>query len=158
MDKLTKEQRSWNMSRIKSKDTLPEMLVRHALWHMGYRYRLYYKKLPGKPDIVMPKYKTVIFVHGCFWHRHENCKEASRPKSNSEYWENKIGRNVERDKKNIDMLEQLGWKVIVIWECQIDKNVDNAISFLKKILIENNILSSKLKNGTMPYDILESRA
>jgi DNA mismatch endonuclease (patch repair protein) len=93
MDTITKERRSLNMSKIRSKDTLPELLIRKALWHMGYRYRLHYKKLPSKPDIVIVKQKIVIFVHGCFWHRHKNCIEASRPKTNSEYWETKINKN-----------------------------------------------------------------
>lgn len=134
MDSITKEARSLNMSKIRSKNTLPELLVRKALWQMGYRYRLHYKKLPGKPDIVMVKCKTAIFVHGCFWHRHKNCIEASRPKTNSEYWETKISKNVERDKKHKKEIEKIGWKVIVIWECDIKNSIEKNIALLNKLL------------------------
>ena len=134
MDKLDKDRRSWNMSRIPSKNTKPELKIRKALWHMGYRYRLHYKKLPGKPDIVFVKDKIAIFVHGCFWHRHKNCIEASRPKSNSEYWEIKINKNIERDKKYIKEIKKLGWKVIVIWECFIHNEMENNILFLNKLI------------------------
>lgn len=113
MDKITKERRSWNMSRIKSKDTKPELKVRKILYKLGYRFRLHRKDLPGKPDIVLPKYRTAMFVNGCFWHRHDNCIEASRPKSNSEFWENKLNKNVERDLKKYQLLREDNWKVIV---------------------------------------------
>ena len=129
-DHISKEHRSWNMSRIKSSDTKPERIVRSLLHRMGYRFRLngkiskkYYQKgvLPGKPDIVMAGYKTVIFVHGCFWHHHQNCKKANLPKSNKEYWIPKINKNVNRDKMHIKELKKNGWKVLVIWECEISK-------------------------------------
>lgn len=119
MDHLTKEKRSWNMSRIRSKDTGPEMRVRSALHRAGYRFRLHVKDLPGRPDIVLPKYKTVIFVHGCFWHRHKGCSRATMPSSNQEYWKQKFKRNVERDKCEQAELKQLGWRVFVVWECKI---------------------------------------
>ena len=109
------------MSRIKSKDTAPELRVRSALHRAGYRFRLHVKDLPGKPDIVLPKYKTVIFVHGCFWHRHKGCSDASKPSTNQEFWEEKFKRNVERDKREQAELKKLGWKVIVIWECEVEK-------------------------------------
>jgi DNA mismatch endonuclease (patch repair protein) len=134
MDKLTKERRSLNMSKIRSKDTLPEIRIRKALWYMGYRYRLHYKQLPGKPDIVIMKQKIVVFVHGCFWHRHANCIEASRPKTNSEYWETKINKNIERDKKHQEVIEQLGYKVFIIWECEVKEDIDENIKLLKKLL------------------------
>ena len=121
MDKITKEHRSWNMSRIKSKNTKPEMLVRSFLHNHGYRFRLHVNKLPGKPDIVLKKYKTVIFVHGCFWHRHLGCKYAYAPKSNQQKWMKKFKKNVERDKRNIGKLKELGWKVIILWECEIEE-------------------------------------
>lgn len=120
MDHLSVEKRSWNMSRIRSKDTIPEMHVRSALHRAGYRFRLHVKDLPGKPDIVMPKYKTVIFVHGCFWHRHKGCSRAATPSTNQEYWKQKFKRNVERDKREQAELKKLGWKVIVVWECKVD--------------------------------------
>jgi DNA mismatch endonuclease (patch repair protein) len=132
MDHLSKKERSINMSKIRSNDTLPEIRIRKTLWKLGYRYRLHYKKLPGKPDIVIVRDKIAIFVHGCFWHRHKNCIEASKPKSNSEYWETKINKNIERDKKNQINIKKMGWKVIVIWECKIAKDIDKNIIMIKK--------------------------
>lgn len=139
MDKITKERRSWNMSKIKSKDTKPELKVRKILYKLGYRFRLHRKDLPGKPDIVLPKYKLAIFVNGCFWHRHNNCNEASRPKSNSEFWENKLNKNVERDLKKYQLLRDNNWKVIVFWECELEGNEEEIISVIKRRLIENGI-------------------
>ena len=123
-DNLTKEQRSYNMSRIRSKNSAPEEKVRKYLFSKGFRYRKNDKKLPGCPDIVLPKYKTVIFVNGCFWHMH-NCKKFVWPSSNIDYWEKKILRNVERDAINIAELQKLGWKVLVVWECELKKNIIN---------------------------------
>jgi len=118
VDRITKDQRSRIMSKIRSKDTQPEIIVRSLLHRMGYRFRLHRKDLPGKPDIVLPKYKTVIFVHGCFWHQHKGCKKASIPKSNTNFWQKKLSENHERDLKKQQELKKLGWKVIVIWECK----------------------------------------
>lgn len=109
--------RSYNMSRIRSKDTKPEMLVRKYLFSQGFRYRLHDKKLPGKPDIVLPKYKTVIFVHGCFWHGHANCKYYVVPKTRTDWWLEKINKNLANDKKAIKELKKAGWRVINVWEC-----------------------------------------
>ena len=117
MDKLTPTQRHLCMSHIHSRDTKPELLVRRWLWNHGYRYRLNVKGVPGKPDIVMRPYHTAIFVNGCFWHGHEGCFNI--PKSNTEFWVNKIRRNQERDKQNYQVLKDNGWHVIVIWECQL---------------------------------------
>lgn len=121
MDKLTPEHRSWNMGRIKSGDTKPELTVRSILHRMGYRFRLHRKDLPGKPDIVLPKYKTVIFVHGCFWHRHEGCKYAYTPKSRTDFWQKKFQSNVARDQKALSTLAEMGWRVLIIWECEVKK-------------------------------------
>ncbi|MDY7000522.1 MAG: very short patch repair endonuclease [Thermodesulfobacteriota bacterium] len=118
MDIVSKEKRSEIMSKIKGKDTKPEKIVRSLLHAMGYRFRLHRKDLPGKPDIVLPKHKTVIFVHGCFWHGHNSCSRSNIPKSNSEYWIGKINRNIQRYNTNRALLVQKGWKVLVIWECQ----------------------------------------
>lgn len=118
-DVHSKETRSYNMSRIKGKDTKPEMLVRKFLHSNGYRYKLHDKSLPGKPDIVLPKYKTVIFVHGCFWHGHENCKYFVIPKTRTEWWLNKINGNIANDKKAVKALEEAGWKVVIIWTCEL---------------------------------------
>ena len=114
--------RSYNMSRIRSKDTKPEEAVRKYLFAQGFRYRKNVKTLPGSPDIVLPKYKTVIFVHGCFWHMHD-CGRFHWPASNQDYWEPKIKRNVERDQENKESLETLGWKVLVVWECELRRKI-----------------------------------
>jgi DNA mismatch endonuclease, patch repair protein len=121
VDRLHPARRSWNMSRIRSGDTKPEKIVRSLLHAMGYRYRLHRKDLPGTPDIVLPKYKTVIFVHGCFWHRHPDCKNATNPKTNADFWEKKFAENVERDNRNRSKLEELGWSIVTIWECETEK-------------------------------------
>ena len=118
------EQRSRNMSAIKSKNTKPEIKVRKILHSMGYRFRLHSKDLPGSPDIVLPKYKTVIFVHGCFWHRHENCKYASTPKTRKEFWNKKFTENKKRDSEIQEKIKILDWRSIVIWECET-KNIEN---------------------------------
>ena len=118
------EQRSRNMSAIKSKNTKPEIKVRKVLHSMGYRFRLHRKDLPGSPDIVLPKYKTVIFVHGCFWHRHENCKYATTPKTREEFWNNKFRSNIERDLEIHEKIKNLNWRSVVIWECET-KNMKN---------------------------------
>ena len=120
-DVMTKEQRSRCMAAIKGKDTKPEMIVRQYLFSRGLRFRVQVRKLPGNPDIVLPKYKTVIFVNGCFWHGHEGCKYFRLPKSNIEFWEEKIDRNIARDIRNEEELKSHGWHVIRVWECDIKK-------------------------------------
>ncbi|RXF70525.1 very short patch repair endonuclease [Arcticibacter tournemirensis] len=122
-DVHSKETRSYNMSRIRSKDTKPEMLVRKYLHAHGFRYRLHVKDMPGKPDIVLPKYKTVIFIHGCFWHGHEGCRYYVVPKTRTEWWLNKIQTNSRNDQKAEENLQATGWRVINIWECQLKKSV-----------------------------------
>lgn len=117
------ETRSYNMSRIRGKDTKPEMVVRKFLHSKGFRYKLHDKSLPGKPDIVLPKYRTVIFVHGCFWHGHEGCKYFVIPKTRTEWWLEKIGRTNAQDIDHQKELEKLGWKVYVIWECELKRNI-----------------------------------
>ena len=121
------DQRSRNMSAIKSKNTKPEITLRKLLHSMGYRFRLHRKDLPGSPDIVLPKYKTVIFVHGCFWHRHENCKYATTPKTRKEFWEKKFRENINRDNLNQANLSLKGWKIIIIWECQLKGDIKKLI-------------------------------
>jgi DNA mismatch endonuclease (patch repair protein) len=117
------------MSKIRSKDTKPELALRKALFARGFRYRVHDKHLPGKPDIVLPKYKTVIFLHGCFWHRHEECKYAgSMPKTNTEYWVSKITSNRERDKINMQKLAALGWNVLIVWECEIQHEYKHDVT------------------------------
>ena len=138
-DRMTKEQRSKNMSHIRSKDTSIELKVRKYLFSLGYRYRVNYKELPGKPDIVFTKKKIAIFIHGCYWHGHNcNSRYAHVSKSNTDYWNTKIQRNQERDKRNIEQLGKDGWKVIVLWECEIKENFEFIIK--DKILKKFNLV------------------
>ena len=122
-----KKTRSYNMSRIKGKNTKPEEIVRSYLFANGFRYRKNDKRYPGTPDIVLPKYKTVIFVHGCFWHRHEGCRYATTPSTNSEYWQQKFHRNIENDIRHSQELSEMGWNVITIWECELKKSFDDTM-------------------------------
>ncbi len=134
-DRITKEQRSKNMSHIRSKDTSIELKVRKYLFSLGYRYRVNYKELPGKPDIVFTKKKIAIFIHGCYWHGHNcNSRYAHISKSNTNYWNTKIQRNQERDKRNIEQLEKDGWKVIVLWECEIKDNFEEKSKYILSFL------------------------
>ncbi|MCP4150004.1 MAG: DNA mismatch endonuclease Vsr [bacterium] len=127
MDIWTKEKRSKVMSKIRSKDTKPELLLRSALHRRGYRFRIHRKDLPGKPDIVLPKFKTVIFVHGCFWHLHQDCIDGRIPKTQSEKWRKKLEGNVERDKLHEKKLIEMGWHVLTIWECEVEKEIDSVL-------------------------------
>lgn len=121
-DRISKEHRSWNMSRIRSRDTGPEMQLRSMLHRAGYRYRLHHPELPGHPDIVLPKFRTAIFVHGCYWHRHQGCSNATTPKTRTEFWKKKFSETVKRDRLKSEQLEELGWQVISVWECELKKN------------------------------------
>jgi len=129
-----KKTRSYNMSQIKGKDTKPEILIRKFLFSKGFRFRLHDKKLPGKPDIVLPKYKTIIFVHGCFWHGHEGCKYFVVPKTRTEWWLNKLNINKQKDDENFSKLSIIGWKIIVIFECELMSN--KRIKTLSNLLDE----------------------
>lgn len=142
MDKLSPEKRSWNMSRIRSQNTKPELQIRKALHGMGFRYRLHDKKLPGSPDLVFPKHKAIIFVHGCFWHRH-GCKLTTTPTTREDFWEAKFKANTERDKKNIQELQDTGWRVMVVWECKLKDS--NKIDLFEKI---RNFLHNKNNTAT----------
>lgn len=119
MDRLSKSARSALMKKIKGKNTRPEITIRKYLFSKGFRYRIHDKRYPGSPDIILPKYRTAIFVHGCFWHGHMNCRASRLPTTNVDYWQKKIGENIDRDRRKIESLIHDGWKVIVIWECMI---------------------------------------
>lgn len=135
--------RSRIMSQVKVKDTAPEIKLRSILHRNGFRFRLNRKDLPGKPDIVLPKYKAVIFVHGCFWHGHD-CKRGRRPKTNIEFWNEKIDKNIKRDQLDIIKLRELGWRVLVVWECEIKKrNQDDLVLRLKEFLLGESLYVCK---------------
>lgn len=127
-DRLSPDKRSWNMGQIHGKDTSIEMKVRQYLFAQGFRFRKNDRRYPGTPDIVLPKYRTVIFVHGCFWHRHEGCKLAYTPKTRTEFWQTKFNKNVENDFKNKKLLIEQGWNVITVWECEIKKDFDQVMA------------------------------
>jgi DNA mismatch endonuclease (patch repair protein) len=133
LDRISKARRSWNMSRIRGADTAPEILVRSILHRLGYRFRIHSRTLPGRPDIVLAKYRTVVFVHGCFWHRHPNCKFAYTPKSRKKFWQSKFEKNIARDATVQQLLRQAGWRVLTIWECWIS-NEDNLAKRLRRFL------------------------
>ena len=135
-DIWSKEKRSYVMSRIRSKDTSPEKKVRSLLHQMGYRFRLHVKCLPGQPDIVLPKYKKVVFVHGCFWHLHKGCRDGTIPKTQHEKWKTKLERNVERDKVHMKQLRKRGWKAIVVWECEVEKRIGRVERKITRFLTQ----------------------
>ena len=137
-DRHTAAQRSFNMSRIRSKNTKPEMLLRGKLFAAGFRYRLNVKNLPGKPDLVLKKYKTVVFVHGCFWHGHEHCRYFVTPKTRTEFWTAKINGNIRRDLDNERKLLDDGWQVLTVWECELKKSrIDETIELLQQKIKSN---------------------
>lgn len=133
-DRISPEHRSWNMSRIKGKDTKIEVQVRSWLFSKGFRFRKNDKRYPGKPDIVLPKYKTAIFINGCFWHRHECCKYATTPKTRTDFWLEKFKRNVANDRLHVQQLEEQGWSVITLWECELKKEFDARMLSLELFL------------------------
>lgn len=136
MDTVDKATRSKIMSKVGQKSTGPEMKLRKALFAKGFRYRVNVKKLPGSPDIVLPKYKAVIFVHGCFWHRHKGCKYATMPKTRVDFWNAKFNANIKRDRKNIDALLDAGWRVLVVWECVLKKKGQTGLDEVMDSVIQ----------------------
>ena len=142
-DVHSSETRHYNMSRIKGKDTKPELIVRKYLFGKGFRYRLNVKGLPGKPDLVLPKYRTVIFIHGCFWHGHENCKYFVIPKTRTAWWTEKIGKNKERDQRTHASLRETGWNIMTVWECQLkpqkrQETLEGIVTLLEKLWLDSN--------------------
>lgn len=136
VDTISTAHRSWNMSRIKGKDTRPEIALRSLLHKLGYRFRLHGAQLPGKPDIVLPKYRTVVFVNGCFWHRHPGCSKAYTPKSRIEFWEAKFAGTIERDHRKRQELERLGWSVLTVWECELQRDPGHVLKIFQSQLRE----------------------
>lgn len=134
MDHLSAEQRSLNMSKIRNRNTKPEIAVRKILTSLGLRYRLYVNTLPGKPDIVIPGRKTAVFINGCFWHQHENCRRKSMPKTNAEYWKPKLANNVAKQKEEIKKIKKLGYRPLIIWECQIE-NEEKLTKRIERMLV-----------------------
>ncbi|WP_114360523.1 MULTISPECIES: very short patch repair endonuclease [Rhodopseudomonas] len=139
VDRLSVQRRSWLMSRVKGRDTLPELVVRRAAHSLGLRFRIQQKDLPGKPDLIFPRWRIAIFVHGCFWHRHRGCKKATMPKSRRQFWRTKFERNVARDERVIQELEGCGWRTLVVWQCQTTN-----LAALKTILSEFFGLKQKI--------------
>ena len=143
-DIFTKEERAELMSHIRSVNTKPEVALRRALWRRGFRYRVNVKNLPGSPDIVLPKHRTVVFVHGCFWHGHNGCKEYTVPKTNTDFWVNKVARNQERDQEVWRKLEAKGWSVVIVWECELVKaKFAGTVERVTVEIIENGNLYRK---------------
>ena len=153
-DKMTPAQRHYCMSRIHGKATKPELKVRQWLWRHGYRYRLNVKSVPGKPDIVMRKYRTAIFVNGCFWHGHEGCDKFKLPQTNREFWVSKIKRNQERDQRNYQVLRDNGWQVIVVWECQLQPKMMEQTMLRVELLLNEHFLALH-QPKPVPYDFQE---
>ena len=149
MDKLSPQQRHRCMAAIRSRDTKPELKVRRWLWSHGYRYRLNVKSVPGKPDIVMRPYRTAIFVNGCFWHGHEGCCKI--PQTNRDFWVGKIRRNQERDQENDRLLQDNGWQVIVVWECQLTPKLLERTMREVELLLNENLLSLYKHHTPIPY-------
>ena len=147
MDKISPEARSRNMSKIRGKNTKPEKYIRGLLYHAGFRYRINYKLLSGTPDLYLSKYKTVLFINGCFWHRHKECRFATMPKSNTEFWDNKFRRNMARDKKVYEKLREDGYNVLVIWECTINKMIKDS-AYEKEIIDD---VMNEIRNDSFEY-------
>jgi len=147
MDKISPEARSRNMSKIRGKNTKPEKYIRGLLYHAGFRYRINYKLLSGTPDLYLSKYKTVLFINGCFWHRHKECRFATMPKSNTEFWDNKFRRNMARDKKVYEKLREDGYKVLVVWECTINQMIKDS-AYEKEIIDD---VMNEIRNDSFEY-------
>ena len=138
-DRISSAHRSWNMSRIRGKDTAPELKLRSILHRSGFRFRLHTAALAGKPDIVLPKYSSAIFVHGCYWHRHRGCSNATTPSTRADFWNEKFRRNVERDEENVRQLERAGWKVLIVWECELRKDPEAVLTSLRRQLLAHKL-------------------
>lgn len=141
-DVFSKEKRSWIMSRVKGRDTKPEILVRSLVHRMGYRFRIHRRDMPGNPDVVLPRHRKVIFVHGCFWHGHKRCSRSKRPSSNKRFWTDKLNKNIQRDKRFRKELRKMGWKILVVWECKT-KNLQKLLLTLEDFLHDRSKKETK---------------
>ena len=155
MDHLSPQQRHKNMAAIRNKNTKPELIVRHGLWKRGFRYRLNHKRLPGHPDLVLRKYRTCIFINGCFWHAHEGCDKYRRPKTNIDFWTAKFQNNKARDERNYQLLHKMGWYVLVVWECQLMNDSRGTLIALSRRLSEifRETNKAKIYNSTIDDSI-----
>jgi len=151
-DTLTKRERSKVMSKVRSADTKPEWILRCGLHRLGFRYRLRDARIPGRPDLVFPKYSSVVFVHGCYWHRHPDCKDASTPKSNTAFWLAKFSENVQRDERNRIELERRGWRVLVVWECELVNSTTDTIRTVAEWLAEERPSDAEHPHG---YEVVD---
>jgi DNA mismatch endonuclease (patch repair protein) len=147
VDRISQKHRSWNMSRIRGRDTAPELRVRSLLHRLGFRFRLHPQTLPGKPDIVLAKHRTIVLVHGCFWHRHAGCRYAYRPKSNVVFWNRKFSQNQARDEQLVKELRSLGWRTIVVWECQTHRPAALK-DRLRRLLMRHSVRPKRSPKGT----------
>ena len=158
----TTPQRSRMMSSIRGKDTWPERMLRSRLFASGFRYRLHVRSLPGSPDLVFPKYRAVVFVHGCFWHRHQGCRFAATPRANADFWERKLQGNVDRDTRHTAALRTLGWRVAVVWECSLRQSIDHSAQIVEEWLHGKEaclvIASSSLPQGAKSETCLQATA
>ncbi|MBO9445732.1 very short patch repair endonuclease [Ruegeria sp. R14_0] len=140
VDIVDAETRSHMMRNIRGKDTKPELLLRHALHARGFRYRLHHKQLPGRPDLVFPKYGAAVFVHGCFWHRHQGCPKATTPGTREEFWQEKFAKNIARDRRNLNQLQEAGWRVLVVWECELSRSsIDQTVNRVSRWLCSSYV-------------------
>jgi DNA mismatch endonuclease (patch repair protein) len=156
-DTLTKKQRSKAMSTVRSRDTKPEWILRCGLHRLGFRYRLKNSHLPGRPDLAFPRFHAAVFVHGCYWHRHPGCKDASTPKSNVDFWERKFTENVERDRRTIRELEKLGWRILVVWECELARHTVETIQRVAYWLRQRNVCDDYVMNRNELLAIAEKK-
>ena len=154
-DTISVARRAWNMSRIRGRDTAPEVAVRSILHRAGFRFRLHARGLPGRPDIVLSRYRTTVFVHGCFWHRHEGCRNATTPSSNRGFWQAKLAENVRRDRRNMEDLRKAGWRVSVVWECDVPHGTS-----LRRALrtLERRRMKNRCENITSSLDFFTDSA
>ncbi len=156
-DNLTKKQRAKVMSKVRSRDTKPEWIIRCGLHRLGFRYRLKNSQMPGSPDLVFPKFHAAVFVHGCYWHRHPGCKDASTPKSNTDFWEIKFVENVERDSRNMRELGNLGWRILVVWECELINQTVETIHRVARWLKQSDVFCDYKINQKNLLSIAEKK-